>query len=322
MKYTKILFVAMFTGLYIIGKSQTNLVPNPSFEEFNACPDTVIAVGTGSNIGATNHWFNVGGFTPDYFNPCGSELQFGSPINYYGHQNAHTGVSYVGFILSWLAGGETREYIGVKLTEPLIANKQYEVSFFISLSDKSKYAIKNGLGVYFSTDSLFSNSIETLPYIPKIEFINLENSSENWIELKGTFTANGNEQYITIGNFRNDDETDTIQTNQGNHNWSYYYIDDVSVKPVNTVGVNEIDALSPIVMFPNPTENNLFYQFQNASFRKSEIQILNMLGKITLSQSVSERQGYINLENIEKGNYIVVVQTENNIIYRRIITKN
>lgn len=59
-----------------------------------------------------------------------------------------------------------------------------------------------------------------------------------WTQIQGCFTANGGEQYITIGNFNYNVNTDTLYVGTNNpdpnytnplYDYSYYYIDDVSL---------------------------------------------------------------------------------------------
>ncbi|HYD22630.1 MAG TPA: T9SS type A sorting domain-containing protein [Flavipsychrobacter sp.] len=56
----------------------------------------------------------------------------------------------------------------------------------------------------------------------------------NWVKIEGTFTSNGTEKFITIGNFYSFANTNKIQLpdngfNNSNIDWSWHLIDDVSV---------------------------------------------------------------------------------------------
>ena len=56
----------------------------------------------------------------------------------------------------------------------------------------------------------------------------------NWVKISGIYTAHGGEQYITIGNFKLDTQTDTLRVNTLG-DYTAYYIDDVSVIPLDSI---------------------------------------------------------------------------------------
>jgi hypothetical protein len=134
-----------------------NLVPNYSFEDTLHCPTTP------SQINFVPPWFSPTTETPDYFNGCSSTSSV--PANG-GYQFARTGQAYAGFIL--FASSSYREYTETALTSPLIAGKQYNVSFYVNLSERSNYAI-DAIGLYFSTDSVTSSNNQNLSYQPQIK---------------------------------------------------------------------------------------------------------------------------------------------------------
>jgi hypothetical protein len=286
-----LLFYSLLFSANVFGQ---NLVPNPSFEVFSACPDTFVGSG-GSNLSACNFWMNPGGFTPDYLNGCDTNIanpRYGVPINQYGFQYAKTGTAYSGVISSYLYTGDSvREYIEVKLLDSLIAGKNYLVSFFVSLADRSRYAA-NDIGVFFS-DTLISMSSYPypLPFTPQIQnnpFSNPLTDTTNWIEIKDTFTAQGGEQYILIGNFKNDANTDTTNidvTNPDTDPWAYYYIDYVSVSLDSTIGINELpNQNSKLQLFPNPTQGQ--FAVSSPGLAGKTLYIYNTLGEIILQQFI------------------------------------
>lgn len=81
-----------------------NLVPNPSFEEFDHCP-----IGVPDLNGNLKDWLSFRG-TPDYFNKC-STIE--GIYNSWGYQLPHTGLGYadVGVYQSGLPNSQ--EQIGV-----------------------------------------------------------------------------------------------------------------------------------------------------------------------------------------------------------------
>ena len=88
-----------------------NLVPNPSFEEINYCPSTLI------EIQASKNWMNFGN-SPDYFNACATN-GVNVPNCEFGFQYAHAGgYAYAGLTTYQVpydpSGPNYREFIGVK----------------------------------------------------------------------------------------------------------------------------------------------------------------------------------------------------------------
>src|SRR5207244_738006 len=113
--------------------------------------------------------------------------------------------------------------------------------------------------------------------------------------IQGSFVADSNFTYISIGNHFTDSLTDTVRTQPLSNSCSfnaYYYIDDVCVSSdsltcYSTVGINALKNNDELVLFPNPfidkinitvkrnepVELNLFdvtaRKIFNQSFRKS-----------------------------------------------------
>lgn len=56
----------------------------------------------------------------------------------------------------------------------------------------------------------------------------------NWIKVSGVFKATGGEKYLTLGNFKYDNETNTSQIQANGSAKAGYYIDDVSVIPLDS----------------------------------------------------------------------------------------
>ena len=231
LKYTVIL-ILFYTSVF-----SQNLVPNNSFERARHCPE---ASTTEWRKELIFHWKIPNRATPDYFNACIDTI-VGVPKNFAGNQYAVDGNAYIGLILredfkSNLANADDcyREYIQVKLSEPLKRNRKYCVNLSYSLATKSSYAI-DALGMYISREKLKSKKCGLLVAKPQIESKKgrLLKNKKKWEELCGTYTARGKEEYLTIGNFKSNEQTlslkiDTTIIDTG-YTYAYYYIDDVSV---------------------------------------------------------------------------------------------
>lgn len=66
----------------------------------------------------------------------------------------------------------------------------------------------------------------------------------NWTHVSLNFIAQGYEQFFSIGNFNSDRKTkltETRKVDKKEHKFSYYYIDDVEIVPVEIETVEEIE---------------------------------------------------------------------------------
>ncbi|OFX52825.1 MAG: hypothetical protein A2046_07170 [Bacteroidetes bacterium GWA2_30_7] len=212
-----------------------NLVPNPSFELFEKCPQAITTV---PRLDLVKDWYIPTMGTPDYFNEC--SVKCGVPFNWAGQRPAFDGKAYIGIITKWDFELKTnancrREYIEAKLIEPLQKNVEYCIKFYVVLADNCQFAT-DGLGTYFSANKLDSVDFNgNFPYHPQIQNItnNLIYSDGTWVEICGKFKATGNEEFITIGNFKSDPETRWAnRTKDLTVKYAYYYIDNVSVTPI------------------------------------------------------------------------------------------
>jgi len=292
----------------------TNLVPNGSFESYSICPNA----GYG-DIGSASNWYNPTSYSPDYHNSCVTDTIYGNsvPNNWGGFQNAKSGVAYAGLITMTETDG--REYIQVALTDSLVAGTNYTVKFYVSVADSSPYAANN-IGAYFSTNPVSSSNSLYLPYIPQIENDPLANPLDDrygWTEVSGTFIAQGGEQYITIGNFKDDANTDTTFYPDGSTwlSWSYHYIDDVSVTETFPNSVNGYNQ-SQITVYPNPA-NGVIYV--NSPTLIESLVVYSSLGQLVYSQSPKSNNFQVDLSQFSEGIYYVNINTNNSIITNTII---
>lgn len=264
MKYC--LFILFFL---IIKVHSQNLVPNYSFEDTLHCPSM------GGQMNLAPPWFQPTTGTPDYFNECSSTS--GVPTNG-GYQYAKTGKAYAGFIL--FAFTSFREYIEVPLISTLLAGKNYCVSFYVNLSERSNVAI-DAIGLYFSNDSITSNSYFNLPYQPQVKNSdeNVLNDTANWVLISGDYIAVGEEKYITIGNFKNNADTDSLFLGGGGGSVAYYYIDDVSITLCDTsgVGIKENISINTIKVFQNPSNETFNISLPNQ--QTFHVQVIDITGR-------------------------------------------
>jgi len=273
-------FILVLLIIFINTKSQINLVPDPGFENHTS----LCAVGT---IDVTQPWQNPSGGSPNYFNSCTTlQPDYSVPMNIFGFQNAHSGTGY-GFFGTYVNNSSWqnyREYIQVKLIDSLIVNKKYAVKFYVSLADSSNYAVDK-VGMYFSNTVISKSIYDYSPfsnYTPQIENPtgNFISNKINWTEISGIYQATGGEQYITIGNFYDDANTDTIELHDGSVTQlkeSGFYIDDVSVTLINEDTLNSFTL--PNAFTPNGDGKNDIFMVHGKNIKTVDGTIINRWGQ-------------------------------------------
>lgn len=302
-----------------MGKAQ-NLIPNGNFEEYWQCPQ-----GNDLNDGQLErckYWWKPTMGTSDYFNRCNTGV-VSVPNNLWGYQEPYQGDGYVGLgAVSWnLATGDPNsyqfEYIQTKLIYPLVKCKSYRFTMYVSLANLSKYCFTK-IGAVCTADAIFSINDSFLP--SNGTMINSTSSicdTANWVEINGTFTASGSEQFLTIGYLFDSFENDTLLLqNTGffpDEGYGYYYVDNVSMVEVEEDEFCEI--ILPNSFTPNNDQVNDVYSFAILSGLKNlKIKIINRWGNIVfenLQPSQFEWSGtLINNDECNEGVYFYSYEGE------------
>ncbi|HNW70065.1 MAG TPA: gliding motility-associated C-terminal domain-containing protein [Bacteroidales bacterium] len=227
--------------------AQYNYVPNPSFEEYDSIPiygwDSIFY----KYVYVPKNWFvPVDCSYAFYFNSLLNNVDtlstgiswYGVPQNPWSYTYPYDGNAQSGFTsFTYSANEGLRNYLKIKLNNPLIIGHEYCVSFHITILDSCYIAIDQ-IGARFTNDSLlrhnpFGNPPCYLLENPQIVsppgyFFNKRNI---WQQVSGTFTANGGEQFMTIGNFKTDSNTNYVWLPDisGYDAGACYHIDMVSV---------------------------------------------------------------------------------------------
>lgn len=308
-KYLKVskLIVCLLLFNNTIGQ---NLIRNGSFENYNTPlnwnwwegdfigyysipPDTVMIDWTQLN-------------SPDFFMTACTHTSTGAPLNGFGNSYPKDGGNYIG-IGVYTADSEYKEYIYQHLSSPLQAGKTYCLSFFTSRADRITYSIKN-IGAYFSNNL---QSIGTTGYVNAMpQIVNQSgfiSDTTQWTEVQGCFTANGGEQYITIGNFNANTNTDTLRIPTTNYltngpfiEFAYYYIDNITLVD-QTMGVDEFGKENRFKFYPNP--NNGKFEISNIVGENYIVEITNSIGQVIKIINVQRPKMDIDLSSEPSGIY-------------------
>ena len=221
-------YIYIYIILFGLIKKQVgqNFVPNSSFETYTTCPN--------GDINNLSNWIGTIG-TPDCYNTCSPSTSIPANFSGYNYQMPRTGNTYVGIQTVVTFVDNIRENFSTQLISPLINGNYYLTKFYTTNVQCYKVA-NNNLALNFSntlTYTVASGSTVNLP-MHIYKFGNpVITDTLNWTEIMGIYKANGTEQYITIGNFKDDANTKIDTTNYGILGYAaYYMIDDVSVEPI------------------------------------------------------------------------------------------
>jgi gliding motility-associated-like protein len=233
---TKIIFIAFLFNFYLINLFSQhiigdNLVPNPGFEGFTTCPNDI------SQISKAIPWDpsrgnNDNGST-DYLNICTNHANL---LQILSIKLPNSGSACAGICPFFNPSNypDYREYLEVKLKNKFVKAKKYCGSFYTVLSMYGNIAVEN-LGIlitqsYVCSYNPLAHGETFIDSIPQICNKNgLITDTINWTKVSGLYIANGGEEYITIGNFKRDSQTNILPMDDSTMFYAYYLIDDVSV---------------------------------------------------------------------------------------------
>ncbi|MBQ7985102.1 MAG: OmpA family protein [Bacteroidales bacterium] len=301
-----LLFAIFSIAFYCQAKAQTvafdndsNLIYNPSFEQHSSCPARIEPYGIMDEVVA---WWQPTGGSSDYYNPCGGK-QCKIPKNKLGIQYPRSGESMVGIYCSLT---DYREYIQTQLKEPLAQGEKYKLSFWVSLSEYSKGAVAT-IGGLFTKERINDTTRQMLTdrqqkqisskikqnistyYKPQV--VNSFNrplyDTEQWMKIEDTFIAQGGEQFLTIGNFYPEEQSNLINP-QNTTNilpGAYYYIDDVELycltcsqkQETNGVVISKTKDTVSYTVGKVIVLENIFFDFdKSVLLPQSYVELLNL----------------------------------------------
>ena len=316
-----LLLVLLLFILSLSAQAQQNLVPNPSFEDTVYCP-------WGTNqLDACANWLNFGN-SPDYFNTC---TGFGGPpLNYnFGFQYPHSGNAMAGIAIyvkpSAPSGPNYREFVGIQLSSSLIIGQKYYYSFYTNYAGQFQVSIAcNKMGLNFSTVPFGELNPPLLLNAAQLYTDSILTDSVAWVRLSGSFIADSSYLYLGIGNYFDDQHTDTINTSIGPFH-AYYYIDDVCVSTdsiFNEVwtGVRENSSKSlDIKIFPNPSNS---YVKILANERIKLVRIFDSQGTEIANCSKIDRKNFqFSVDGFKPELYLIHIKTESNYLIRKLLVK-
>ncbi len=190
-------------------EEELNLVENGSFEKEDGKLKN-----SGAQIGTHIYNWKASAGTPDYykskkFNALDGDASVG--VRFYTENWAHI------------------EFLSTQLKEPLEFNKTYCLKVFVRLKEDCFYGV-NALGALLSNEIPPQYQLIQGDVKPSIKHHggSILSYKTKWMQLSCTFTAKGNEEYLTLGSFTN---SDTMQKKhlKGDKLESYYFFDNIQL---------------------------------------------------------------------------------------------
>jgi len=300
-----------------------NLVPNPSFEEYLECPYS-----TAELQNQVVDWYSWQE-TPDFFHPCSDDIDgfAGVPDNAWGYQLPITGDAYAatGTFVITNPSISLREYMAVPLNEPLNTGAYYYVMFYASFwdgtnSDPHLWCASNNIGLRFFLNPEYNN--QTNPLTPDnfahVNHSEILNDFTNWTKIEGWVYADQAYNWLAIGNFFTDDNTEFEVLNEFNNCTAFYYIENVCVakNPQECeylLSQSEASSsINVINIFPNPVDAQL--QVQSSQQLINEIRVFNPIGQLVFWSNQKGNNSIIETGHWSGGLYILEVTTEDGFV--------
>lgn len=290
-----------------------NLVPNPSFEEYELCPDfhQIIYV-TGWN----ESFFN----SPDYFNACAEGSPGGVPLNGMGYQLPADGDAYAGLATFAYNDYDYREILIIELLQPLEVGIPTRISFatscggFGSLYYNSAKWKARGPGLKFFIEPPSDWSAYLYPNSAAVHMDSVLSDTASWTTVSGNYIPDSAYRFLAITNFYEDSLSwPSIQdTVFGTLPGSYAFIDDVCVSQSssfcgNHIGMDEPGHFQPFV-FPNPVAKELHVILPSSSTAMT-ISIHDIAGRLMhkYQSASSSRDPTLDVSTLPEGVYVLHV---------------
>lgn len=318
-------FLFLFSSLVF----SQELLQNGDFEDMNIEPCGLI-LNAPDFENSMLFWDVANMGTPDIFlttidSSCWNfqtNSTYPGPIGLKGFQEPHSGNSFVGFFAFTIDSLNQRDYIQSNFLNPMEIGSEYIIEFYVSIADSTEFSVDN-VGAYLSVNPIFLSYDGVLDYEPQIQFPSFVDDSENWVRIADTIVATESFEYITIGNFNDDDNTTTqINPTAGTCvgcYGAYYFIDDVSITELTTTGIEKINWSTAIRSYPNPFNSNLTIESE-MMMHNVNIKIHDATGKVIFSKYLENGSEFnLELDALQKGVYFMDVSHDKGMQTLRLI---
>lgn len=167
-----------------------------------------------------------------------------------------------------------KEYLQIRLKTPLIPGVHYYGEFWVNPISTSVRV--HDIGMAFVDSARWQpfklGIYDILPSVEQEEI--LEAPVNEWIKISGEFEVNNLSNFLIIGSFQEDNYIMNEKL-EGGLPYSYYLIDDVLVKPLEPILLQDSIANNQKL-----TLNNILFEFNKATLQESSFKPLDQLAFI------------------------------------------
>lgn len=242
MKTFLITIVIVLSGIVtkLLHAQELNLIPNASFEEYDGVPIGWFYNGN-QFTRLVKYWKSPTMASPDAFGP-GVIVPPHWKKKGFGVLNASNGKSFIGLTLYGCSNGKPhcREYVQIQLIDSLVPGQKYQLEVDVAHLENALHV--NNFSVFFSKEAFCEQTdglIEKQPHILWEEV--LVPKKDHWQHLIKEFIADSTYNYLTLGNYYTDDQTEIVRED-AQYEYAYYYIDNISLKKVPPIIPQELPA--------------------------------------------------------------------------------
>jgi hypothetical protein len=326
-------FVLFFVfSLASTAQVTVNLVPNPSFEEFeNGCPINLNEMPIG-----WSKWRS----SPNSFSTCVDPQNLVDSLGWapwtgWGTQLPADGESFCGFYAFSPAPApeilnDFREYLGCALEEPMEIGTTYYIKFKVSMAYYGNYYYvwwaTNRLGAIFTMNP-YSNSGNPMP-IPNFAHLYTEEiiiDTTDWVTIEGSFIADSAYTHMALGVFFEYDLLETLLLLPPNPPptdglGSYYFVDDVCVSRFSncqdtSVSINPMATKNPAI-YPNPATQTLTISDHVII---EVVRIFNLNGYEMLTVRPRAQSFNFSISALNSGIYSIIIESKNKTKRERLV---
>lgn len=232
-----------------------NLIPNGGFEDENICTEYI------KNC-APEAWIATSLYANYYFDAAIMEHTVA----------AHGGTHYLGITAGSLGMPGIRNFVRSRLLCGMQEGHQYKLVMYLH----AESPILDSVGIYFSEQDYLAEKRYFKLIVPQLwSHDGMQASTDdtpNWKKVELLYTANGTEGFITIGNYKRLDYKGVTRTYMRSE--YYFYVDDISLTPVDTTELlcAGADSVRSVIYLENERHSTLDRKIY--SYRRQPPQII------------------------------------------------
>lgn len=291
MNLKKVYLLAIFMVSAVVFAQQPveiikNIVPNGSFENYRK---------KSGNIKQAIPWQQIAS-VDFYQEPISNDTS--------SQKGARTGKCYAGLRFQ----KKYKEFLQVKLAEPLHRGTTYEFEMYVRLAFWSNASLKSFGALFTKMGYKSKNDVVRAALIDSVSKKSSFINGYHWFKISGKYLADGGEKYVTIGNFAPNVKKDMVRMNIFKFGFkeAYYFVDDISMVKakeavekvkVEIVGSFNVDAQDSVLEVKKDVKvgekialKNIFFENGHYYLLPESYSELNKLAQYLLRNPTMEVQ--------------------------------